>query len=356
MEEETTIPVPHRRPLLKRLLLPTWPERRRMFVPQAWIVVVASYALIIFAHVFPQDFRIDTRAYIIAATAAFMIHTFLFHLGLLLCLVTAVAVCLRRRWLTVAVLPLVVYTVGPAAWSYMPASKPAIVSPGTVVMSVNLLGRNQNTAKITGEVLAAKPDLLLLQEYRPHWHEAFQARLAGRYPFCAYVTREDDFGFAVYSRLPFTNQQDTELTLSDSGVAQARVEVQIHQQSVALYNIHLMPPKDVAYTIRQRREFSNLLKLLRQEQLPIILCGDFNFTNAGPFAARLKHAGLIDAHLIGGYGRGSTWPVLSFLRYVPGIRLDHIYISKELTSTNSRTGYGSGSDHRPVITEIGFKP
>ena len=42
------------------------------------------------------------------------------------------------------------------------------------------------------------------------------------------------------------------------------------------------------------------------------------------------------------------------LRWFPGIRLDHIFLSKELTSTQSRTGTGAGSDHRPVIAETGF--
>ena len=125
--------------------------------------------------------------------------------------------------------------------------------------------------------------------------------------------------------------------------------------SAALYCVHLMPPRSRAQTIEQRREFADLRDRLKHEELPIVLCGDFNFTNASAFADELTRLGLIDAHRISGRGRGTTWPRLGPLRWLPGIRLDHIFISKELTSTHSRTGTGQGSDHRPVVAEIGFR-
>ena len=127
-------------------------------------------------------------------------------------------------------------------------------------------------------------------------------------------------------------------------------------RQIALYNIHLLPPKEIDWTIEQRREFADLYDQLEREELPVILCGDFNFTLATAFAAQLRGRGLRDAHELAGRGRGSTWPVISFFRYCPGIRLDHIYLSEQLTATRSTTGTGQGSDHRPVIAEIGFKP
>ena len=325
-----------------------------MFAPQAWLVVVGSYAAIGFAFACPQDFRSTAAAYVCVAFAAFLIRTFLFHLGLLL-LVIAFVAGLTRRWrLLGTALPLVAFTVGPDAWSYWPRSKPTTARPTVRIMSVNLLGCNQRVAEVIGEVCDADPDLLVLQEYRRHWHQAFHRALQHDYPYNASFIREDDFGLAIYSRLRFAGPVDFGVPLGDAGTPQARAVLHVGERDVALYNVHFMPPKQLSWVMEQRREFADLLELLSDEELPIILCGDFNFTNASVFADELERLGLLDAHRISGRGRGATWPVLSFLRYLPAIRLDHIFLSMELTSTRSRTGVGHGSDHRPVIADVGF--
>jgi endonuclease/exonuclease/phosphatase (EEP) superfamily protein YafD len=343
-----------RRSLLRRWLWPTWDQRKRLFTLEAWLVVVAAYVAIIFAFVFPQDFRNSSPAYVRVATAAFMIRTFLFHLELLLFAIAIAAALMRRWWLLAVVLPLVAFCVGPDVWSYVRRSKPPIAGQSVTVMSINLLGRNQDTAALVAEVLAVQPDVLLLHEYRPHWHQAFQSEVGDDYPYVGCVQRDDDFGLAVYSRLPFATPVDTAVPLGNGDTPQARMVVRIDGRDVAVYSVHLMPPKNCAYTTRQRREFADLLDLLKQEELPVVLCGDFNFTNASAYADELERLGLIDAHRISGCGRGSTWPRIGPFRWFPGIRLDHVFLSKQLTSTRCRTGIGHGSDHRPVIAEVGF--
>jgi len=72
------------------------------------------------------------------------------------------------------------------------------------------------------------------------------------------------------------------------------------------------------------------------------------------FAARIHALGLRDAHDLAGFGRGATWPVRRWWRYVPGLRLDHIYVSDAFAVTESRTGVGRGSDHRPVSATLGW--
>lgn len=325
-----------------------------MFVPQAWILVIGSYVAIAFAYLLPQDFQSDSRAYVAVALTAFMIRTFLFHLGLLVLLTTVVAASVRRWWLVAAAIPLLAMTVGQAGWSYVPREPPAAIGPTITVMSVNLLHANRETAGILSEVAAARPDVLVLQEYTQHWHRAFQAALADDYQHAAYVCRSDSFGLAVYSKVAFASPADVELPIGGIGTPQARVVLDVAGGRVALYNIHLLPPKRLDWTIEQRQEFADLLALLEREELPVILCGDFNFTNATAFAAELRRRGLRDAHELAGVGRGATWPVLKFFRYLPGIRLDHIYQSSELTSTRSTTGTGRGSDHRPIVAEVGF--
>lgn len=325
-----------------------------MFATQAWIVIVASYLATVFAFACPQDFRSDSAAYVGLALSAFLIRTFLFHLGLFLAAVAAAAALTRRWRLLAAAAPLIAFALAPALWSYAPRRPAPVVGEAVTIMSANLLHANEHTDPIVDEVLAAQPDLLLLQEYTPSWHRSFQAALAGDYPHARYVVRDDSFGVAVYSKRPFAEPVKLDVRLGTLGLPQARAVVQIGERAVALYSVHLLPPKRLSWVIEQRREYADLLEQLEREKLPTILCGDFNFTNASVFADELVRRGMIDAHRISGRGRGSTWLVSSLFRYLPGIRLDHIFLSRELTSTWSRTGTGRGSDHRPVIAEIGF--
>ena len=329
-------------------------RRERRLTLATWSIVIASYVAIVFAFAFPHDFRNAGPAYVWTAWTAFMIRTFSFHLGLFLGAVALRAVLARRWRPVVAILPLVCFCVGSAVWSYMPKPKPPVAGETITVMSINLLGANRNTDAIVAEAVATRPDVLLLQEYRSRWHAAFQPALAADYPHMACAIREDNFGLAVYSRQPLVGAADMWVPLGTAGTPQARAVVLVDDREVAFYNVHLMPPRSLGRTVEQRQEFADLMDRLRREELPIVLCGDFNFSNDTAFADELERLGLVDAHRISGRGRGSTWCRLGPLRWLPGIRLDHVFVSKELTSTASRAGTGSGSDHRPVIADIGF--
>ena len=334
---------------------PAQPRRKRgrALAIAAWLAIAASYLALVFAYALPQDFRNDAPTYIRLAWLAFMIRTFLFHAGLAWSLVAIAAACVRRWRLLAATLPLLALAFGPAVWNCRPKHPPAIAGEPITVMSVNLLAGNHNTGPIIAEVAAARPDVLLLLEYTPHWHAAFRQPLAADYPYVTHAIRQGSFGMAVYSRLPLAEPVNLELPLADSGTPQARAVVQVGDRRLAIYAVHLMPPKSARHTIRQRRELADLVEHLRAEELPVVLCGDFNFTSRSALAAALADLGLTDVHDISGFGRGTTWSVLGRMRYLPGIRIDHIYVSPELTSLTSRTGVGQGSDHRPVVAEIG---
>jgi endonuclease/exonuclease/phosphatase (EEP) superfamily protein YafD len=101
--------------------------------------------------------------------------------------------------------------------------------------------------------------------------------------------------------------------------------------------------------------FADLLDALAREKHPVIVGGDFTFTEETPNAAALGRLGLLDAHSVGGQGRGTTWPVNAFFRWIPGLRFDPLYLGGGLTCADCRTGIGEGSDHRPLLARIGFR-
>jgi endonuclease/exonuclease/phosphatase (EEP) superfamily protein YafD len=253
-----------------------------------------------------------------------------------------------------ATLPLVAMTVGPAAWQYRPRSKPEIPGETITVMSANLLALNRNTAPIIQEVRAAQPDVLLLQEYADHWHTAFQAAVGEDYPHVRHITRGDSFGVAVYSRRPFLEEPSVSIPLGDVGVPQIRAVIEVDGKPVAFYNVHLVPPMSLDRVKATRMQLADLLDRLKSESLPAVVAGDFNFTETTPNAAAVERVGLVEAFTVGGWGRGPTRPVSGLFRWIPSLRLDHIYLGGGLTCSDCRTGVGKGSDHRPVIARIGF--
>ena len=339
---------------LKRLLTPSWELRKRMLRRETWLFLVTAYVLTAYAYLWPSDFRRTSSAYVWSAWAAVMIRTFLAHAGLLLVPI-AIVTAWRRSWRMLAVtLPLLAVTLGPTLWQYRPRSYPTLAGEYITVMSVNLLMVNRDTAPIIREIQTADPDVLFLQEYAWHWHQAIQDALADEYPYFEFVTREDSFGAAVYSRRSFVEKVDIYAPLGEAVDPQMRAVIEIAGREVVLYNIHLLPPWGLRGTIEHRAQFADLVELVADEPRPVVIAGDFNFTENSPQATMLRGAGMADAHDLGGWGRGATWPVNSFFRAIPSLRLDHIYVGGGLTCAECQTGVGRGSDHRPVIARIGF--
>ncbi|UCE59116.1 MAG: endonuclease/exonuclease/phosphatase family protein [Phycisphaerales bacterium] len=283
-----------------------------------------------------------------------MIRTFLFPFGMILAIIAILGAYGRARRLSLAVLPVALFAAGPECWQYRPRSAPLIAGETVKVMSVNLLMVNENTRSIIEEIQREDPDILLLQEYTPVWHKAIQASIGEDLPHVAFQVREDSFGTAIYSNRPFEGPVEMYLPLGSASVPQMRVVIAISDRPVAFYNVHLLPPSGLEYTIENRLQFADLAELLSTEPLPVAVGGDFNFTQRSPQAAILRKQRLVDAHNAAGLGRGTTWPMIPSLWWMPSLRLDHLYIAGGLTCAKCQAGIGAGSDHRPVIGNIGF--
>ena len=339
----------------RRVLWPDWPSRKRMLRVEAWGVVLASYLLLTLAYLWPQNYRNESAGYVTVAWLAFLVRVLQFHLGLLLLAIALVAAFVRGRRLFFCATPLVLFTIVPPLAGLLtryPYHKPqpAVLS----VMTCNLLMVNPDVTPLLNEMLTYKPHVLLLQEYTPRAHEAAKAALAADYPYSSFVTRDDSFGVAIYSRLPFVGEVDNRFPLGRAGVEQTRAVIRVGNRDVAVYNVHLLPPRRLDYTIDSRLQFADLCKALSEEKLPYVVAGDLNLTETTPQHRDLKRLGAADAHDSAGWAPGWTWPVNSIFRYVPGLRMDHVYVGNGLFVTRCETGEGYGSDHRPVIADVGW--
>jgi vancomycin resistance protein VanJ len=79
---------------------------------------------------------------------------------------------------------------------------------------------------------------------------------------------------------------------------------------------------------------------------PVILCGDLN-TPPNSRMYRELESRLTDSFSASGQGLG-----LSFMRSIPMVRIDHIFLGEGLAPVRCWTPASSGSNHKPVIADI----
>lgn len=316
-----------------------------------WAVVMFGYVAHATARLWPVRFASEGFVYSAVTWIIGFVQTGRFHLGLLGIPIMLLALLTRRFKPLIALVPAVLYGLWPGLaplWRLAPSAEPD--APLTL-MSANLLRGNRDADALLKHVQDVAPDVLFLQEYTPRWNGLLAARLAEHFPIRIDAQREDSFGVAVFSKQAFAAEPQI-FCLGAGRRPGIRCETTLLGQRVVLYNVHVVPPTGLGWSIEQRRAFADLLNRVRGESHPVVLAGDFNSTDDGPIARALRRLAFRDAHELAGVGRGATWPDRTFFARLPGIRIDHIYLDRRLTATRSEVGPAIGSDHRPIHAKI----
>ena len=257
---------------------------------------------------------------------------------------------LARRWrLAATSLVVVVFHFHWVVMPLFPRSPPATLGRPLRVVSANLLVVNETPAVLAAELERFDADVYFLQELSSEWDEEFERRgFWRRYPFNQRYTGEDAFGSAIASRLPVRDIQ----VFWSSELPQMRGVLRLDDRDVDLIAVHLLPPRTQDYTRYYHVGAEELLTLVRRlGSRSFIVAGDFNSTPDSDFATRMRDLA-DDAWETGarGFGPGFTWP--NGLFPYPPIRIDHIFVSRDLAVLTTRVGEGAGSDHRPVTADL----
>lgn len=334
-----------------------WPEgstRRWRAYTRTAAVFAASAGL--YGLLWPDDLSREDPWFVRAAWAAFVVRTFVFHLGLAAAAIGATALLLRAPW-TGAIMGLVgAVLLWPALTGLFTRARPVDGQPTLTVMSINLLYGRADSARLAECIGQNRPDLILFQEYTPTTSRELSPLLGADYPYRFEHARDDAFGQAVYSRQPFISPPRA--FPAGWNDPQVRAEVQFAGSTVILMNVHLLPPVNLAWVIAQRRETVKLAALAQKEiaGLPaagaLIVAGDFNATPESAHMAAMRRAGLREAHAEAGTGRGTTWPRTMPLRLAPGVRIDHVLYAGGLECVASGVCGDIGSDHRPIFARF----
>jgi endonuclease/exonuclease/phosphatase (EEP) superfamily protein YafD len=225
-------------------------------------------------------------------------------------------------------------------------------------MTYNVKYGRGDVRALTEQVLAADPDLLLIQDvsYRVTTYPPFAAFLRTRHV-------EAEGFYLIASRYPLSPVEYRPMG-SDWYV---RTRVESASFPLAVYNVHLMTPRDGLAAMRERSreglgelmegarerlaQVAQLNADLDREVGPVLLAGDLNAPPESLVLRQMRSNRLKDAFGEAGRGYGYTYGH-SLKPYVSYMRIDHILFSRELVALDSWVGGRPGSAHRPVVADL----
>ncbi|WP_223786557.1 endonuclease/exonuclease/phosphatase family protein [Marinicella meishanensis] len=247
-----------------------------------------------------------------------------------------VAVLVNAVW----VLPLYSHAINGSAHAAGPAPANRLK-----LFYANVYSGNHQHDPLIQQVQNENADVVLLQEVNARWLTALDV-IKASYPHRIEIPREDNFGIAVFSRLPFESQQIHDWTLLD--IPSIEFEIEQGGQMLRLITTHPPPPVNRIYYDAAQQQFQAIAERLNNKQQASILIGDLNTTMwSKHYPILTTDTGLVNAS----QGFMPTWPTNLLPLLIP---IDHCLVSRHFEVLDIRTGAGFGSDHWPLVVDLGF--
>lgn len=216
-------------------------------------------------------------------------------------------------------------------------------APLIKLLAANVLTSNRNHAALMELVTREQPDVIALLEVNDTWLAAL-APLATTHPHMLRESRSDNFGIALFSRLPLT---DTKIRyLGPAEVPSLKATIMLGGRPIELLATHPLPPGGADNLLLRDNQLTAIARWSSASANPVIVLGDLNCAPWSPaFRTLLREGALHDT----GYGLTPTWPVSPWWLRIP---LDHCLASRHFATVDHRTGPDIGSDHFPVLVTL----
>lgn len=224
------------------------------------------------------------------------------------------------------------------------AAAPAQDAEVVRVYSANLFYLNNDTDRIRSSIEAADADIVVLIELASDPALNIDQLLAG-YPHRAASMRLDQTRgpsrSLVASRWPLRVRDDP-----PDGLHAVAATVRTPLGPLNVVGVHLTRPWPFQHSWGQISQTMALQAVVETLDGPVIVAGDFNSVSSARIGRQVQN----DIGLRPAPGLPGTWP--ADLPSVLGITIDQVYASPDLAFLSRKLGQPTGSDHRPVVTEV----
>jgi endonuclease/exonuclease/phosphatase (EEP) superfamily protein YafD len=259
----------------------------------------------------------------------------------------ACALLRRWRWMVLAMACAALTGMRVVPW-YLGGSAPANVEGEPLrVLLINVRTTNDRDDDVLALVRAEDPDLIVLHEVNERWMNALES-LRTDYPYVLSGPREDNFGIALFSRLPLANESVFRTGTFSLPSLRANVALE-NGATVELWSTHPLPPISISNTAERDAQLEAVAERIAKRAGPRLLVGDLNATMwSAPYRDLVGTTGLHNARR--GHGLLPTWPMsLPALTRIP---IDHCLHTDDIAVASIELGPDIGSDHRPVVVEL----
>jgi len=280
----------------------------------------------------------------------------------------------RRLWFKggVAVLAL-----GIAALAVLAVLRPlALVPPGPgqggtglKIVSINLERLYLGDAALVSYLEDQQADVLVFQEtawwLQERWMRiaGLGQTIAGHGPYPEHHTVGDFGGIAVFSKHPISKREFITVpgTPPDDPRAMRGIlalDLQTDAGPVQLLAVHAASPRD-STRWEDRQAYLQALheaavRRTTESDAPLVIIGDWNTSPwSAHFGALLRSAQLATA-FPGGFPKPTRFFFDYRLRWLLGASVDHAAVSPALALTRVSLGPDVGTDHRPLVAQIGY--
>lgn len=246
------------------------------------------------------------------------------------------------------ILPFILLLIAEVAPIYVGGNKNPELTDTVKIAGINLLTSNNQFGDVVTYIKENSPDIIVLQELNSLWELMLEPGLTD-YTYRLSIPREDNFGIAIYSKIEFSNID--ELSIGEAGVPSISGDFSVGDSTITLIATHPLPPVGSSYFSHRNLQLSELGKMVAEMDKEVVVVGDLNTSSFSTHYKKLiKESRLIDSRK--GFGLLTTWPTWFGL---PKITLDHCLVSQGVLVKSRDVGDHIGSDHLPIVVEIGLE-
>jgi endonuclease/exonuclease/phosphatase (EEP) superfamily protein YafD len=214
--------------------------------------------------------------------------------------------------------------------------------------TINVNNPSQRYDLVREFIFESAPDVLLLIEIDNRWAVAME-ELHALYPYRKLEPREGFFGIALYSKIPLTACEV--IRFGEAALPSIVAKIEHEGKLLTLVGTHAHPPVSGARARLRNNHLEALAGYMGSLPGPKLVLGDLNISPwSAYFNGLLERSGLV----MGSKGQGikATWPADSPFFLIP---IDFCLVSGELLVKSYTVGRNVGSDHYPIVVELGLK-